>query len=446
MKTINEIKEKITGSITIKILVIGLLVLILLIPARMVKSLIMERQFTRNNVVREISNKWGNEQSITGPILTVPWTKYIEITRDGKVEVEKIEKNLYLLPESLDIKGDLQPEIRYRGVYKVIVYKSKLNFSGSFIIPDSLELGINNKDINWEKASLLIGIPDMRGIQNGLQINWNDNDYEVRPGMTSNVAGKSGVTANIPISCDEQLYNFSFNLDLNGSENLFFMPLGKTTDVHLSSTWDTPSFMGAFLPDNREVSEEGFKADWKILHLNRNYPQIWKENTFSINQSSFGVNLLFPVDEYQKSMRSAKYAIMFIVLTFIMFLLFELINKRRTHPIQYILVSAGLLLFYTLLISLSEHIGFNKAYLASSIGIIGLITMYSHNIFKKYSITAIMGICLSILYGFLFVILQLQDYSLLLGSIGLFIILGIIMFISRKIDWYGGLSINDKTV
>ena len=440
----NEIKEKITGSITIKILVIGLLVLILLIPASMIKSLIMERQFTRNSVVKEISKKWGNKQSITGPILSVPWYKYFEIKRDGKVEIEKIEKTLYLLPETLDIKGDLQPEIRYRGVYKVIVYKSNLNISGNFIIPDSLELDINNDDIDWGKASLLIGIPDMRGIQNDLQINWNKKNYEVRPGMASNVAGKSGVTAFVPLSSDNKTYSFNFNIDLNGSESLFFMPLGKTTDVSLTSTWDTPSFTGAFLPDNREVSEAGFKADWKILHLNRNYPQIWKENIFSINHSSFGINLLFPVDEYQKSMRSAKYAIMFIVLTFIMFLFFELINKRRTHPIQYILVSAGLLLFYTLLISLSEHIGFNLAYLSSSVGIIGLITMYSHNIFKKYSITVIMGICLSIIYGFLFVILQLQDYSLLLGSIGLFIILGVIMFISRKIDWYGSLAVTNK--
>ncbi len=443
MKKMNEIKERISGSISVKIMIIGLLILILLIPASMVKNLIMERKFARDSVVREISDKWGNEQNITGPILNIPWNKFIEVTKDGEIQFEKIEKNLYVLPETLDIQGDLQPEIRYRGVYKVIVYESKLKVSGKFIIPKPEELGIDTDNINWDKANLQIGIPDMRGIQNDLRINWNEASFAVDPGLSNSVVGKSGITSIIPISSDKQIYNFEFTINLNGSENLLFTPIGKTTDVHLTSSWNTPSFTGAFLPDTREISDTGFSANWKILNLNRNYPQIWKEQKFSLKQSSFGVSLLFPVDEYQKSMRSAKYAIMFIALTFIMFLLFELINRRRTHPIQYILVSVGLLIFYTLLISLSEYLGFNWAYLFSCTGIILLITLYSHSIFKKISTTLIMGISLTILYSFLFVILQLQDYSLLLGSVGLFFILATIMYISRKIDWYAGFTLKN---
>lgn len=170
--------------------------------------------------------------------------------------------------------------------------------------------------------------------------------------------------------------------------------------------------------------------------MNRSFPQVWHNHKYNIMESAFGVNLMLPVDQYQKSMRSAKYAIMFIALTFIIFLFVEILNKKRIHPVQYILVGFGLLLFYTLLLSLSEHIGFNAAYLVSSIAVVGLITAYSHSIFKKTRLTFIMGGTLSFLYIFLFVVLQLQDFALLLGSAGLFIILAIIMYLSRKIDWY----------
>jgi inner membrane protein len=221
---------------------------------------------------------------------------------------------------------------------------------------------------------------------------------------------------------------------------LKFVPVGKTTDIEISSVWNTPSFTGAFLPDERQINDSGFVAKWNILQLNRNFPQTWVNNKYNIEESAFGVNLLLPVDQYQKSMRSAKYAIMFIALTFIIFLFVEILNKKRIHPVQYILVSFGLLLFYTLLLSLAEHIGFNLAYVISGAAIVGLITSYSQSIFKKTKLTLIMGGALSFLYIFLFVVLQLQDFALILGSIGLFIILAIIMYLSRKIDCYSPIS------
>jgi len=175
------------------------------------------------------------------------------------------------------------------------------------------------------------------------------------------------------------------------------------------------------------------------LHLNRTYPQQWTDDSYYIDDSAFGVGLLFPVDQYQKSLRSAKYAIMFISLTFLVFFFTELLNKKRIHPIQYLLVGLGLSIFYSLLVSLSEHMSFNWAYLIAGVSIIGLITAYAHSIFKNLRLTAILSLILVILYLFLFTILQLQDYSLLLGSIGLFLTLAIVMYLSRKIDWYANM-------
>ena len=223
---------------------------------------------------------------------------------------------------------------------------------------------------------------------------------------------------------------------MNGSKHLYFTPVGKTTRVHINSNWNSPSFTGSYLPDSREITDSGFVANWQVLHLNRNYPQVWKHEIYPLNSSNFGVDLLFPVDEYQKSYRSTKYAIMFISLTFIIFLFIEIINKRRVHPVQYLMVSAGMLIFYTLLLSLSEQFGFNIAYLISSFAVVSLTTYYTYIIFKSGKLTGLAGTVIGLLYVFLFTILQIQEYSLLLGSIGLFLILALVMYLSRKVDWY----------
>lgn len=457
MKTFNEISNRFSRSISLKIAVIGILILLLLIPAGMIKSLIYERQNNRDNVVREISDKWGKTQNLTGPVLILP---YYEI-KSIKDEEYKTRKQLYILPESLDINGNINPEIRYRGIYKVIVYGSNLDFSGEFKIPDLDKMGIIKENVDWENANVVFGINDMRGIQKEININWQGKNIPVDPGIENKTIAQSGFTAKVPLNKDDDLIKFQINMDLNGSQGLYFTPVGKTTNVTLNSKWSTPSFSGSFLPDNRNISKNGFEAHWTILHLNRNYPQHWIDGAYSLTGSSnsagfedvdqdnntsgsaFGVNLLFPVDEYQKTMRSAKYAIMFISLTFLIYLFVEILNKKRIHPVQYLLVSFGLLLFYTLLLSLSEHIGFNLAYLISGLAIIGLITSYSHSIFKKMKLSLITSISLTILYIFLYVILQMEDYSLLLGSIGLFIILAFVMYLSKRINWYGGLDNNN---
>ncbi|MDG1476572.1 MAG: cell envelope integrity protein CreD, partial [Vicingaceae bacterium] len=301
------------------------------------------------------------------------------------------------------------------------------------------------------EAFVSVGIPDMKGIRDNIQLKWNDESYAFNPGIESNDVIGSGVSTKVEIQPakedglteDESAidstkndFNFSFDLNLNGSSFLKFIPIGKETNVNLNSDWAHPSFTGASLPDKHEITAEGFTAHWKELHLNRNYPQQWLGNSHNINNSTFGVDLLLAVDEYQKSTRSAKYAIMFISFTFLIFFFIEIRNKKRIHPIQFILVGLALTIFYALLLSLSEHIHFNNAYLIASTAIIVMIGAYSITIFKNGKLTALMTGVLTLLYGFIFTILQLEDYALLMGSIGLFIVLAVIMYLSRKIDWY----------
>jgi inner membrane protein len=212
--------------------------------------------------------------------------------------------------------------------------------------------------------------------------------------------------------------------------------LGKKTTVELASTWPDPGFTGDFLPDAREIDENGFTAEWAITHLNRNYPQSWTDNEFSVNTSEFGVELIQPVDHYQRAFRSVKYAMMFIGLTFLVFLLIEILTKKRLHPIQYVLTGIALIVFYILLVSLSEHTGFTIAYIISAIAIISLISYYIWSNFGQVRFAVTTFAVLTGLYLFLFVTLQLQDYALLFGSIGLFIVLVIFMLLTRKINWY----------
>ncbi len=457
MKTTGEFISRLSSSISLKIGVIGFLILLLLIPAGMISQLIEERMFTRDEVVREISDKWGKKQTLTGPVMAISYFGY----ESQNNELIKISRKLYILPESLNISSSINPEIRYRGIYKVIVYKSDLGISGQFKLPDFNKCGISPGNIDWDNITLITGISDMKGIQNDIKIIWQDISVSVDPGIENRTIAQTGFTAKVPVVDSSTTYDFKLNIGLNGSRGLYFTPVGKTTNVKLISGWRTPSFSGSFLPDNREISDDGFEAEWTVLHLNRNYPQYWIGNAYKLTESTnstihdgrdhleyssaqskhtFGVDLLFAVDEYQMSMRSAKYAILFIALTFLIYLFVEILNKKRIHPVQYLLVSFGLLLFYSLLLSLSEHLGFNIAYLISGIAIIGLTTVYSHDIFKSKLPSLVASLALTVLYIFLFVILQMEDYSLLLGSIGLFIILALVMFLSKRINWYGQLA------
>jgi inner membrane protein len=417
--------NSIKSNIYLKLLTIAIIGLILLIPATMIEGLICERESTQKDAIKEVGAKWGDKQTVTGPYISIPYT------RNSATEF------LHIAPSELNIKGNITPEPRYRGIYEIVVYNSKLNLSGSFKNIDVSNLGIPLDDIQFDQARLVIGINDLRGLEKQVNLTWNNTTHLFYPGTVSSDIVSSGINSSIKFDNNSSsAYSFSIDLDLNGSQFLHFIPSGEVTDVELASTWDNPSFMGAFLPDSRSITANGFNAHWNVLQLNRNLPQAWRGTINNTNDYAFGIDLLLPVDNYQKSIRSIKYAILFIAFTFLVFFFVEVSKKVFIHPIQYLLVGIALIVFYTLLLSISEHLSYNSAFVISASSTILLITGYIKAILKSNILTLMISGLLVVLYSFIFVIIQLQDYSLLIGSVGIFMILSFLMFFSRKIDWY----------
>jgi len=426
-------------NIFFKLGIILALILVLMVPTHMVKNLIDDRQEIQSNAINEVSSKWGGVQTITGPFIAIPFDEYSKqlIPNTNSFTTVKTQNWLYFLPETLKVNGDLNPQKRIRGIYEVIVYDTKLNISGIFNHIDLSKFNINETNLHLDLAKLNLGITDLKGIEKQVNLNWNGENIIFNSGISGPDIISSGINSSILIDLDSNAnYTFSLDIELKGSQNIYFNPLGKTTDVSLKSNWTTPSFSGNYLPDDREVTESGFEAHWNILNLNRNYPQYWIGNKYSIKKSSFGVDLLLPVDKYKKSDRVVKYAILFLILTYLVFFFVEVLNQVFIHPIQYLLIGIAILLFYTLLLSFSEHIDFNSSYILSSLMTISLITAYMIAVIKSKTLSLMIGSILGIFYTFIFIIIQLEDFALLIGSLGIFFILCVVMYFSRKIDWY----------
>lgn len=439
----DKVNQQMRHSVVLKFVTVGILVLLLLIPNYMVTTLIDERQMRSAEAVNEVGSTWSTSQTLAGPVLGVPYKRVEKIENENmKAEYREVIDYAWFTPETLEYAGQLNPEKRYRGIYEVMVYSSLFDIKGSFRAPDFSVWDIDTADILWDKAAVYMGITDVRGVKENIEVQWNKQKIIFLPsGDTSTPLGQvvvAPVEMTSSDSRDNSTFEFSYSLNINGSQQIMFAPLGKETRVSLKSDWPNPSFRGAFLPDDKKVEATGFTAFWKVLQLNRNIPASWLGNSVSLSEHQFGLDLYVPVDHYTKTSRSSKYAIMLLALTFIVFLFTEVLNKKRIHIIQYTLVGLALIVFFILLLSFSEHVGFNLAYLIASVATIGLITMYVSAVFRDRKLTAIMSGILFLLYGFIFVILQLVDYSLLIGSIGLFVVLALIMYISRNVDWYRG--------
>jgi inner membrane protein len=420
-------------SITFKGILIAILALILLIPTSMVESIIYDRESRRQTAISEISEKWGAPQTIVGPVLSVP---YLSESKDEQGKIVSTQSFVHFLPDSLQVNGKITPEKRTRGIYEVIVYQSDMQLSGQFSAIKSRAADIiSAKTLQWNNSVLTIGIPDLRGIEEQIELQWNNEKKLFNTGVLMTDFTTSGV--HVPVTLkDNETIHFATRIQLKGSDKLYFTPVGKVTNLKLASSWANPSFDGSFLPDTRNVTAEGFTADWKVLHLNRNFPQTWLNQSGDIAASGFGVNLLLPVDSYQKATRATKYAILFIALTFIAFFFNEMRGTGRVHPFQYVLIGLALVIFYTLLISMSEYLGFNSAYWIAAAMTVGLVTLYARSLFPSSVMSNLIGGTLVLLYVFLFTLIQLQDYALLIGSLGLFAILAGLMYLSKKIEWY----------
>lgn len=404
------------------------LILFLLIPQFLISDLVRERKRRQQEVKEEVISKWASEQSIKGPMLLVPKFKNNTDAKDGYDFV-------WYKPNLLNISGDLDPEVKHRSLYKVVLYKTKLSFNGEFNNP------INNSDtlskgMLWHQAKMVISISDYTGMENAIVLRSNNQQSEFIASPYQTEFLSNALAAPIQLSSDSSKSQaFSFNVDLKGYEQLNFLPFARQTEISLNSPWHIPSFNGKILPDN-EVNEQGFKAHWKIIDIKKTIPDQFTDIYMpGENESMLGVKLLQGQDHYSKTERSIKYAILIITLTFVVYIFIELLQKKRINAAQYLLVGASLLIFYTLLLSISEYTGFNIAYAIAASAVVIQISIYTAMIFKSTKTAIVFAILISALYVFIFSLIQLEDYALLAGSIGLFMILSLIMFISRKIQW-----------
>lgn len=434
------------NSITVKMLVVGFILLILLIPLSFVKDLIRERGYRQQEVISEINQKWGNEVTLYGPILKIPYRTYKEErTYDDKTKsyiksYEEIIHQAYFFPETLNASLKVDTEQLERGIYASVVFTSDINMNGNFKGFSFTQEDIPDKDILWNKASVLFKTSNLKGIQDKVILNIAGAKANLKPlfdnAYMSTLA--SGYLANFELLKDSTI-DFNLILKVNGSESLKIIPIGKESNINMVSDWHSPSFTGNFLPDDKtkKITENGFEANWKVLDINRQFGQQFFDNIPDLKAFAFGTHLIIPIDDYQKTERTSKYGLLIIGLTLFVFLLIQIISKIKIHPFQYLMIGLALVMFYTLLLSISEHQNYLTAYLIAGFSVVMLITLYSRTILKNKKFPLFILASMTTLYGFIFVIIQLENYALLVGSIGLFVILAIIMFTSKKIDWSG---------
>lgn len=456
-------------SVTLKMVAIGAIVLVLLVPMLLLDGLIDERERLRDGARREVAAQWGQDQTIGGPVLTVPYT-FSERTGDaGNATVQTSTRYVHLFPDRLDVRGTMTPQVRTRGIFRVVLYNARLELAGRFPALDAAALGVPAGALRPDEAFVQIGLSDMAGIRDVVRLRWGGATREADPGIVTQDVFSSGVSVPVRLAApgDSSGTAFSVALNLNGSGSLGVLPVGKETRLSLRAPWDTPRFAGAFLPERRTVADSGFVAQWRVLNLNRNYPQAFlgafgRPTDLDLDQygldartsypesgyepdvasmggqpSAFGVQLLLPVDEYQKTARAAKYGMLFVFLTFLTFFFVEVLGDRRIHPVQYLLVGFAVTLFYLLLLAFAEYVPFDGAYALAAAAILSLVTLYARAVFGEWRLAGLVGGLLAVFYGYFYVLLQMEAYALLFGSLGLLTTLAAVMYLSRKVNWYG---------
>ena len=442
-------RMKRSDRMLLKLLLIGLISLILLIPQQIILHVVNERNATQVEAEKDVEQMWSAPQRVIGPVVRIPSKNY--------------HKDVYLLPESLQVKGDVKTEKRHRGNFDVTVYTADLTLDGSLQLPNLSEYVDSVYDIS--KAEVLISLSDFRGLSENVVLRLNGNEYTMRSDKDEELG--SVLCCRVPVRemQDSVSATYSVQLSLKGSESLMFLPVGNSTSVQLTSNCATPSFQGNFLPNERTVSDSGFTSTWKVLALNRDFGQSvtqwvygdWKvlalnrdfgqsvtqwvygdggSHSVSMKKNEFGVMMRVPVLQYQQTTRTVKYAYLFIFLTFATVFFVEYRRQTPIHPVQYLLIGAALLVFYTLLLSFSEHIPFLWSYLIAMLMTIVLITGYLAGILKIRKTALMVGALLLLLYVFMYVLLQMETYALLFGSLGIFVILAVLMFVSLKVKWY----------
>jgi inner membrane protein len=434
-------------AVFFKIAGICVLIALLHIPLAMTHGVLRERQSFQTQATEEIAGLWGRQQIVTGPVLAVPyvykaWVTHAKVVGEKVVQVgdwELTPATAYFLPEMLAVNGKVEPEVRHRGIYDTVVYSTKLKLAG-FFQPDFIAAGIRAERIDWSRAQLLFGVSDVHGVRAVGPLRSADGREAVFESVTDALLP---LAAKVTGANQGERQEFNFDATVQGSGQLKIAPVGKNTTVALQSPWPAPSFTGAALPVARTVGADGFTAEWQSAHFSRGFAQSWTDRLAKspevlgrITTAGFGVNFLQPVDAYSVVERAQKYGVLFFVLVFTVCFLFEVTAALRIHPLQYALVGAALCLFFLGFLALAEFWPTAWAYGAAAGACTLLVTAYAWNFLKTGRRTLVIGGGLAATYGYLYFVLKSQDFALIAGTAALFAALALVMFCTRRINWY----------
>jgi len=433
------VKQKIETKL---IIIIGLIVL-LLIPIFMIQNLIDERSELQQQVQVDIAKSSSDEQQVIGPFIHA---QYLEtVTVDGKTSEQLM--NMTLLPESLNVSSNLATFEKYRGIYKALLYRSQNQFEGRFKTSALAVLA----DKKIKRLNLILAISDIRGIGQGSHINVNERSYELLPGTQLDQLPQ-GIRVELDYETirKSEVLPYQIDLNLQGMRQLSFAPVGKNSSLTMQADWPHPSFVGDYLPIESSISAQDFSASWQTNYFATNLKELFNQCLFRnectlFKQRNMGVNLVDSVNHYLKNYRASNYAILVIVLIFASFFLLEVLRDEPIHPVQYGFVGLALAVFYLLLISLSEHLGFNIAYLLSALASAILLSVYVAGMLKNSKHGGLFLCGVLFLYSLLYGLLSAEDYALLMGSVLVFVVLSLIMLLTRRVNWYGRHAQDDET-
>lgn len=411
----------------------------------MIDGLLRERTQRKEEALAEIGLQWGGTQSLFGPVLRIPTLRVEEREEQAilngslQARIRKVEHrgHLTVLPETFQLSGRLDPEIRYRGIFRAPVYTSSIEISGNWKIEDAVAYGIGDTEILWGEAEIVFQVGDAKGLS------------DVRSGGAGagasprplHLAGRGEwVALDYALDGAVGMAPLDLSFSLQGSSGFRFLPVGRSGSVEIESSWADPSFSGSRLPGARSISSEGFTAQWKFGEFGRDFPQFWLEDDGAPAHSAFasslcGVDLVDPIDGYRLTERSLKYGSLFIVLGFVVFFLFEVLCRLRLHAMHYLFAGAAQAVFFLLVLALSEVLHFDLAYAIAALAAAGLVAFYAASILGSGKRALLVGGAMASLYGALLIILREQDYALLAGSGLLFAALAVSMFLTRKLDW-----------
>lgn len=424
-------------DISKRVVMLGILILIMLIPLTMIGDLVSERSVRRYEVENQIAGQWGESQIVGGPVLMIPYvTRSNYVRADGSTGETVTERSAFFLPDKLGISASLDSELRRRSLHEVLVYSSKVELTGSFAPASFGEWSVPAGDIKWDSALLLFAVSDISGIVS-LDMTLANRPLKPMPGPAGLKIFDNGLQARAPGLESGKAQGFTINLSLNGSRALQFLPMGNTTTIHVKSDWPDPGFIGAVLPQTRTIGRDGFTAHWDTTYISRPYPSQWRASDMSpiLLDSAIGVELTQPGDVYQQSDRIVKYGLLVIGLTFATIFVVGLLTDLRAHMVQYLLVGGSICVFYLLVLSLSEQIRFDLAYGIASALDIAVVSLYVGRTVRR-NVGLVAAAVLTMIHGWMFVLLQMEDFVLLSGSIGLLLALVAVMYVTRNVDWY----------